>query len=108
MKIAVVGSKEFSDLPKVSSRVLELSRDDTVVTGEAPGVDEKARQTARISACGLKVIEQNGKPQGEHHQEKLEACDRAVIFWNGESEGTRDLINRALEMELPTEVHVEP
>lgn len=109
MNVGVVGSKEFRHRGLVESPVYELTPDDTVVTGVAPGVDEAAREAARRAACDLNVIEPGeGQSQGEHHQEKLDASDRVVIFWNGESEGTRDLIERALDMGLEAEITVMP
>lgn len=109
MNVGVVGSKEYPDLNAVRRLAYSLSRDETLVTGVAPGVDQAAREAARRGSCGVHVIEPyDGQPVTDHHQEKLDACDRVVIFYNGESEGTRDLIERTLEMGLPAEIHVEP
>lgn len=108
MNVGIVGSKEYPDLNAVRRAAYGLSRDETLVTGVAPGVDQAAREAARRGPCDVRVIAPNGDGQGAHHQEKLDACDRVVIFWNGESEGTRDLIERTFKMDLPAEIHVEP
>lgn len=106
MRIAVIGSRNFSDRGQVFDFVRSLPRVGTViVTGGAMGVDSWAEEEAkrqRISRC-------IHEPQAERCATKrdyvaalfarnktiVDDYDRVVAFWDGESTGTERVIEYA-------------
>ena len=110
MRIAVVGSRPrfFKDpyavKRLVQQHVASFEPMTIVVSGAAPGVDTWAAEAAR--AYGFPCIEYpaNWRPDGEtldiragfrRNQLIVDQCDELHAFWNGESKGTKDAIDRA-------------
>lgn len=96
MKIAIVGSRSvtISDIGKY------LSGCDEIVSGGAKGVDSCAAEYAKKN--GLKLTE--FLPQYElygraapiiRNKQIVDYADKLVIFWDGESKGTRSVIEYA-------------
>jgi hypothetical protein len=109
-RIAIVGSREYSDLDAVRTYVRALALDATVISGGSRGVERTAEETAR--ECGLTV--RRIRPQANmsgperyaiRNQMIVEQADRVVAFWDGASEGTRDLITRAAHAGKPLEIY---
>jgi YspA, cpYpsA-related SLOG family len=100
--IAVVGSREFTDLGRVRRFIASLPAGVVVLSGGAPGVDRLAVDAAR--ARGLRGLEYlaNWDRDGRYlagrirNQRVAERCDRMVAFWDGWSTGTQDAFRRAL------------
>ena len=98
MKIAIIGSRKFKSLKMVSDYVKTLPRGTIVISGGARGVDSVAANMARFE--GFQVIEiipnWNDGHQAGYARNTLiaEECDRMVAFWDGESKGTKDSIEK--------------
>jgi hypothetical protein len=97
VKLAIVGSRKFMLLGKVWTYIRTLPKDTVVVTGGAKGVDRTA-ETAAL-ALGLKVEvflpdwEKFGKGAGfARNAQIVNAADKLVAFWDGESKGTLNSI----------------
>src|SRR3981081_1107983 len=81
-----------------------------VVTGGASGVDAAAGQAARDRALGLIKLpprfEESTDPgaSARRNQELVDSVDVIVAFGDGQSEGTRGTVERALQS--GREVHV--
>lgn len=100
MKIAIVGSRAFTDLQQVYDFVDSLELEDVVISGGALGVDRAAAIWAR--ARGLKVLEhipdwdKHGKKAGYLRNELIVTdAELVVAFWDGTSAGTKHAINIA-------------
>ena len=100
MNIAIVGSRKNVDLGRVRAFVRTLPASVTVVSGGAIGVDRTAEDEAR--ACGLSVIsfpadwETHGKAAGMIRNKDIVSNSECVVaFWDGQSSGTENTINRA-------------
>jgi hypothetical protein len=105
MNIAVIGSRDFSQLDQVAAYVAGLSPETVIVSGGARGVDRTAAATAR--ATGKQVREflpnwdRDGKSAGfKRNAEIVAAADRLVAFWDGKSRGTADTIEKARQADL--------
>jgi len=106
-KVAIVGSRKWTDHEMVRGYVYSLDDDDTVVSGGAKGVDSWAELYARER--GLDVIifkpdwNQHGRRAGMlRNHDIVENCDRMVAFWSDSSTGTANSISRARAAGKPT------
>ena len=110
VKVAIVGSRHFPEMDRVRDFVERLPAGAIVVTGGASGVDATAGRAARDRALGLIKLpprfEETTDPgaSARRNQELIDSADVLVAFWDGQSEGTRKTVDRALES--GREVHV--
>ena len=111
-KIAIVGSRDYPHLNRVRAYVESLPPDTIIVSGGARGVDREAEVTAR--RCGLTVIvfHANWKPNGvfdrsagmRRNQLIINEADQVVAFWDGNSRGTKNSIDRAKRANKPVQI----
>ncbi len=110
MKVAIVGSRHFSEPDRVSDYVNALPHGASIITGSASGVDAAATKTARVKGIPVQVIPASfdeladPKKSAARNQRLIDACDVLVAFWDGASKGTRQTVERALDS--GKEVHV--
>jgi predicted Rossmann fold nucleotide-binding protein DprA/Smf involved in DNA uptake len=110
LKIAIVGSRHFSEPNRVSDYVSALPRGASIITGSASGVDAAATKTARAKGIPVQVIPASfdeladASRSAARNQRLIDACDVLVAFWDGASKGTRNTVERALDS--GKEVHV--
>lgn len=100
MKIAIVGSREYSPLGKVEAYIRLLPSDTIIVSGGAKGVDSLAVSWAKFLGMETLVFlpdwNKYGKSAGMRRNSDIVAnCDRLVAFWDGISKGTKDSIDKA-------------
>ena len=100
MRLLIAGSREFADLELVKDYVKRLPLDTILINGRARGVDNVARNQAMFQQ--LVVLdrpanwEKYGKSAGIiRNHEMVDEADEVVVFWNGKSNGTRDVIEYA-------------
>jgi predicted Rossmann fold nucleotide-binding protein DprA/Smf involved in DNA uptake len=110
VRVAIVGSRHFAVLARVTEYVTSLPKGASVITGSASGVDAAATKAARESGIPVRVMAASfeeladSKKSAERNQRLVEACDVLVAFWDGSSPGTRRTVERALDS--GKEVHV--
>ena len=110
MRVAIVGSRHFSDLERVSAYVRDLPARSSIITGSASGVDAAATKAARDKGIAVQVMSASFEELADatrsaaRNQRLIDACDVLVAFWDGGSKGTRTTIERALDS--GKEVHV--
>jgi predicted Rossmann fold nucleotide-binding protein DprA/Smf involved in DNA uptake len=110
LRVAIVGSRHFSDPARVDSYVKSLPAQASIITGSASGVDAAATKAARERGIPVQVIpasfEELADPSrsAARNQRLVDACDVLVAFWDGSSKGTRKTVDRA--MDSGKEVHV--
>lgn len=103
MKLAIVGSRSFSDYEKLKTEVdffsvikdLEITE---IVSGGAKGADTLAEQYAKDHDLLLKVFPANwdlhGKSAGYiRNLDIVHYADAIIAFWDGQSRGTLHTIN---------------
>lgn len=109
MKVIIAGSRSITDDDDVDFILNELRADwlpfDQVVSGLAPGVDTIGKDWAEIWDIPVKEFpadwDQYGKSAGFRRNEQMaEYADVLVAIWDGESPGTKDMIQRALDHNL--------
>jgi NADP-dependent 3-hydroxy acid dehydrogenase YdfG len=110
MRVAIVGSRRFSEPSRVSDYVNALPPRASIITGSASGVDAAATKAARSKGIPIQVIPASfdeladASRSAARNQRLVDACDVLVAFWDGSSKGTRATVERALDS--GKEVHV--
>jgi len=110
VKVAIVGSRRFSDPQRVTDYVNSLAPRASIITGSASGVDAAATRAARTRGLPVQVMPASfdeladASRSAARNQRLVDACDVLVAFWDGASKGTRTTVERALD--AGKEVHV--
>ena len=110
MRVAIVGSRHFSEPERVTDYVNGLAAGASIITGSASGVDAAATRAARARGLGVQVMPasfdemSDASKSAARNQRLVDACDVLVAFWDGTSKGTRATVDRALD--AGKEVHV--
>jgi predicted Rossmann fold nucleotide-binding protein DprA/Smf involved in DNA uptake len=110
VKVAIVGSRHFSEPDRVADYVNALPHGASIITGSASGVDAAATKAARSKGIAVQVIpasfDELADPSksAARNQRLVDACDILVAFWDGSSKGTRNTVDRALDS--GKEVHI--
>jgi NADP-dependent 3-hydroxy acid dehydrogenase YdfG len=110
MRVAIVGSRRFSEPSRVTDYVNALPPRASVITGSASGVDAAVTRAARAKGIAVQVMPASFDELADagrsaaRNQRLVDACDVLVAFWDGSSKGTRATVERALDS--GKEVHV--
>jgi len=93
MKLAVIGSKEFTDYSKLKSILDAIPGISVIVSGGAPGTDTLARKYAHQHNIKFLEFSPDYKKFGneaKHIRDRLivEHCDEVIAFRDGKCEGT--------------------
>lgn len=110
-RLAIVGSRDFPNLPLVKQFVERLQRDTVVVSGGARGVDSVAVEAARQRGLATEVFEADwdrlGKRAGiDRNARMIDTVDGLVAFWDGKSRGTQHAIQCAKTRGIWVRVYV--
>lgn len=101
MRVAVVGSRTFKNYPLLESTLNEYEITH-IVSGGAEGADKLSELYARQRNIPTTIYRPNWKlGKGAaflRNTTIVEDSDMVVAFWDGESNGTRDSINKAKKM----------
>lgn len=102
MKIAVVGSRSFTDYSKLVN-VLNGVSPSLIISGGADGADQLAERYARENNIPVQIFlpdwNQYGRAAGPIRNKLIvENADLVIAFWDGSSPGTRSSINLANSM----------
>jgi predicted Rossmann fold nucleotide-binding protein DprA/Smf involved in DNA uptake len=110
LRVAIVGSRHFSEPDRVTDYVSSLPARASIITGSASGVDAAATKAARAKGMPVQVMPasfeeaSDASKSAARNQRLIDACDVLVAFWDGSSKGTRATVERALDS--GKEVHV--
>lgn len=110
-RIIVCGSRTFSDLGR-AREVLSFwltDPDDTIVVhGDARGADRTAALVAKRLGYELEAYPANWNDEGRsagykrnERMAKLPGVTMCIAFWDGESRGTKHMIDIAKKHEIP-------
>lgn len=107
MKVIIAGSRNIKDYALVVEAVKQSGYEITeVVSGCATGVDWLGEQWARANNVPVKEMPADwnryGKSAGPYRNRAMaEYADAAVIIWDGESRGTRNMIENMIRRKKP-------
>ena len=109
MKLAIVGSRTFSDFNLLQRTMNFFIFEDIkeIISGGARGADFLGKRYAENYAIKfteyLAGWDKYGKSAGFiRNQTIVDNCDMVLAFWNGESRGTADTIEKARKAKKPT------
>ena len=108
MKVAIVGSRSIL-LENIGEYLPPQTSE--IISGGAKGIDSCAANYAK--ANGLKLTEflpeysRYGRAAPLKRNDKIiEAADLVIIFWNGNSKGSKYVINKCKKSRKPHVVHI--
>ncbi len=93
MRVAVVGSRSFSDYRRLAECMDRLQDVELVVSGGARGADQLAEKWAKNRGIKTRIFspewEKYGKSAGViRNKDIVNNADMVVAFWDGVSKGT--------------------
>lgn len=103
MKVAIVGSRTFSDYELLSEYMDWLNQNDVikeVVCGLAKGADTLGEQWAQERGILVTYFKPDWNTHGKkagilRNQDMADYADKVVAFWDGKSRGTKHMIEYA-------------
>jgi predicted Rossmann fold nucleotide-binding protein DprA/Smf involved in DNA uptake len=112
MKLAIVGSRSFTDyeaLEKELDSICESVKVTCVVSGGAKGADSLGQRYAESKGIDTQIFlpdwEKHGKAAGFIRNKDIIAnSDFCVAFWDGKSKGTLSSIELAKKQGIPVKV----
>ena len=114
-KVIIAGSRGFSDYKLLKEKCNEFLREKKkthniiIVSGGARGADKLGEKYAQDWDYDLEIYPANwnkyGKSAGFKRNEQMaEVADGLIAFWNGESKGTKHMIDIANEKGLDVRI----
>ena len=107
IKLAIIGSRSFSSYNDLNIAIKDLSFDlALIISGGARGADQLAERWANANNIAFRVILTQWKKYGKgagivRNQLIVEEADFCLIFWDGESLGTKSTIEFCEKLEKP-------
>jgi hypothetical protein len=107
MKVIIAGTRSVNDYKLVVDSIKSSGYTITeVVSGGATGVDWLGEQWARANDIPVKQMPANWDRDGRgagpmRNRAMAEYADAAVIIWDGESRGTRNMIENMIRRKKP-------
>lgn len=109
MKLAVVGSRNFSDYELLKHKldtIHSIKPISFIISGGASGADSLSERWARENGVPTKIFlpdwDRFGKSAGYKRNVQIVCeCDSLIAFWDGQSKGTQHSINLAKEKLKP-------
>jgi hypothetical protein len=123
MKLAVVGSRDFKDYNRMKS-ILDAKVIDLIISGGAGGADALAKKYAEEENVPYQEFpakwndlnhpealvrtnkwgkQYDAKAGFRRNQDIVDAADALIAFWDGDSNGTNDVITKARVKGIPVE-----
>ena len=111
MKVAIIGSRSINHYYWFTIKMADLIRVHQIfiteiISGGALGVDMMAAKYAQFNNIPVTEIEPDWNTHGKsagfiRNKTIIEQCDMALIFWDGESKGTKHGINLCKKLVKP-------
>jgi hypothetical protein len=114
MKLAVIGSRNFSD-SHILTQTLNMLHEEynvtTLVSGGAKGADIMGQRWAEIRSIETEIYIPDWNLHGKRagllrNQDIVNSADLIVAFWDGVSTGTRHAIDLAHSSKTPVIVYI--
>lgn len=109
MKLAIIGTKKFTDFKLLSSILKEISNIKMIISGGAFGTDILAKKYAIYKKIEFLEFPPDYKKFGDkakHIRNKLIVveCDELIAFWDGKCEGTKYTKDYAKQLGKPVKI----
>lgn len=113
MKLIIAGSRDVRDYGLIKDAVAWSKFDipSEIVSGTAQGVDRLGERFARDKGLDIAQFEADWDTKGKaagpiRNQEMAEYADGLLAIWDGNSAGTRSMIEKAYEEDIPVDVYL--
>lgn len=102
MKVAAIGSREFSDYDQLKG-ILKPLTITMIISGGAKGADCLVQKYAKQNGVPIEIYlpDYKGHKQGapiRRNEKIVKAADLVIAFWNGKSKGTAHVISYAQKL----------
>lgn len=109
MKTVVAGSRDFNNYGLLKDKLTRMFNITEVVSGTATGADKMGEMWAVESNIPRVLYPADWDTYGKRagHLRNLEMakyCDQAVVFWDGESKGSKNMIDNMKKLGKPCKV----
>ena len=109
MKLAVIGTKKFTDFNFLSTTLRKIPSIEMIISGGALGTDTLVKKYAIQNKIEFLEFPPDYKKFGDkakHIRDKLivEECDELIAFWDGECEGTKYTMDYAKQLGKPVNI----
>jgi hypothetical protein len=111
MRIIIAGGREFNDYELLREICdVHISPDSEIVSGGARGTDKLGERYATETGRDLKIFpadwNKHGKGAGHiRNKQMAEYSDMLIAFWDGESKGTKNMIDTSIKLGLIVHIH---
>jgi hypothetical protein len=100
MKVAVIGSRGFTDRKKLFAELNKLPDIELIVSGGARGADKLAEAYASEKGIPIKVFKPDWGKYGNaagiiRNEQIVKEAEMVVAFWDSKSKGTKSSIDLA-------------
>ena len=106
-KLAIIGSRGFSDYDKLCEEMAKLPKPALIVSGGARGADSLGKKYADEHGIPTRIFPAIWRPDGEggpmdkgagmkRNTDIIKESTAILSFWDGESRGTMDSMNKAI------------
>lgn len=106
-KLAIIGSRNFNDYDLLCREIQKLKVPATIVSGGAKGADTLGKKYADEHGIATQIFPAIWHPQGEggpmdkgagmkRNTDIIKTADCILAFWDGDSTGTVDSINKSI------------
>ena len=98
MKVAVIGSRNFSNYELLKKTLNEIPGIKKIISGGAAGADSLAEKWAKEHSVETVIYKPDWAKYGRgagvvRNRLIIEDCDRCIAFWDGVSKGTKSSID---------------
>ena len=114
MKTIIAGCRDWTDAWMVGHAISGCSWNITeIVSGGARGADKLGERWAKENDVPLRVFpadwDSHGKAAGPIRNKQMAVyADAILVFWDGQSRGTKNMIGEAVKQGLTAVVHIVP
>lgn len=109
MRVAVVGSRSFSDYNLLAAHLHRVKGVEMIVSGGARGADQLGERWARQHGIQIRIFkpdwQRHGKSAGViRNREIVDNADMVIAFWDGQSKGTQHTVEIARKQGVAVQV----
>jgi hypothetical protein len=107
MMIAIVGTRTFTDRERFLKEIEgEVGNQDVIITGDARGTDALVKEEFGERAIVFKADwdKENRAAGPIRNQRVVDAADRVIIYWDGISRGSADVLWKARQKGIPIKI----
>lgn len=114
MRIIIAGSRNFEDynfLKDSCNYSFQNIKDITIISGTANGADKLGEKYAIENNLSLIKYPANWNKYGKsadykRNEEMAKNADGLIVFWDGESKGTKHMIDLAKQYKLKVKIYL--